>query len=167
MTEWESIYLAIPLYLSHSWLSKRLHSELVPLQSILLHAWDGIFPKLASMIDELGKYLACIILAVSESGFCRILHTCLARSALLNMIRSLKPNPPLSFETPIIAFDQCHSNWGLIPCGSKSFILSHVEYIIFSHVFISFFLYIYIISLKMPSIRMWCKIHILQHPKND
>lgn len=69
----------------------------------LLHI-KGPWPNLASNIFPLLKYFSCITLVIREEGLFEILQACLANVALLKLSSSLKPNPPLLFESPI--FDQ-------------------------------------------------------------
>jgi hypothetical protein len=61
---------------------------------MLHHTKEGRDPIEASIMEQLEKYFAFIIDATKESGFSTILYNCLARRALLNIVRSLKPNPP-------------------------------------------------------------------------
>jgi len=68
---------------------------------ILLHAKEGLLPKLALKNGTEGKYFSFNIWATKESGFCIIHHPCFASSARLKTSRSRKPIPPSCFANPI------------------------------------------------------------------
>jgi hypothetical protein len=70
---------------------------------MLLHTKDARGPILASVKVEEGWYLACKIREIRESGFCKILHPCFAKMALLKMTKSLNPRPPATFDLLILS----------------------------------------------------------------
>lgn len=86
-------------------------------ESKLRHASEGREPGPASHKVVCGKYLACMIRATKEFRFCRILHSCLAKRALLNIAKSLNPMPPLAFDKPILS-QLINESWSCFPCVS-------------------------------------------------
>ena len=65
--------------------------------SSLLHTYEGLRPRFASMKLLPTKHFASSILWVMEFGFCCICHPYLARSARLKALKSLNPMPPFDF----------------------------------------------------------------------